>query len=326
MKRILTAPLMFLITAGLAMAQQPVLWRDPGAVEQLDFAGGPGGRRQAPKAPFRFIAVDTTGTQPKVRVSDANRRRWTVKFGEEVKAETFASRLAWAVGYFVEPVYFVRNGQILGIRDIGKAEKHITPKGYFRDARFELLQTSLGQFSKEHDWTWKKNPFLGSPELDGLKMMVMLTSNYDNKDARDEGSNTAIFTRGSGANQEWIFAVSDWGSTMGKWGNFLVWNRWDCEGYLDQSAGFVKGVEEGEVQFGFDGKHDDKFKDDITPDDVRWLMQYLGRVTDAQIRTGLEVSGATPAEVECYARAVRMRINQLAEVSRVETRTREITQ
>ena len=38
----------------------PIVWRNPGAVETLDFVGGPGGREQAPKPPFTFIEEDRT--------------------------------------------------------------------------------------------------------------------------------------------------------------------------------------------------------------------------------------------------------------------------
>ena len=85
----------------------PVIWSDPGAVENLDFVGGIGGRRNAPKPPFSFVEESMSGTNPKVRITDANGALWMVKFGSEVNAETFATRIAWAAGYFVEPAYFV---------------------------------------------------------------------------------------------------------------------------------------------------------------------------------------------------------------------------
>ena len=46
-----------------------------------------------------------------------------------------------------------------------------------------------------HGWAWHDNPFVGTPELNGLKILMMLMSNWDNKDVRDvaRGSNTAIF-------------------------------------------------------------------------------------------------------------------------------------
>jgi len=43
---------------------------------------------------------------------------------------------------------------------------------------------------------------------------------------------------------------------------------------------------------------------------VKWLLQYVvGRITDDQFRDGLRASGATPDEVECFMRSLRVRIN-----------------
>src|SRR3954454_24590727 len=66
------------------------LWRDPGDIARLDMAFGPGGQGQAPVAPFRFIEEHGTGTQPCLSVRDVNGRRWRVKWGQEVRCETFA--------------------------------------------------------------------------------------------------------------------------------------------------------------------------------------------------------------------------------------------
>jgi hypothetical protein len=44
-------------------------------------------------------------------------------------------------------------------------------------------------------------------------------------------------------------------------------------------------------------------------------MNRLGAITDAQIRTGLLASGATPAEEDCFCRELRKRIERLREVS-----------
>src|SRR5437868_6364805 len=96
-------------------AARHVLWRDPGAIEQLDIASGPGGRGFLPAAPFHFIEEHSSGTQPCVSVHDANGRRWRVKWGQEVRSETFAVRLAWACGYFAEITHFVASGRIEGI-------------------------------------------------------------------------------------------------------------------------------------------------------------------------------------------------------------------
>jgi hypothetical protein len=43
-------------------------------------------------------------------------------------------------------------------------------------------------------------------------------------------------------------------------------------------------------------------------------MQYLGRVSDVQLRSGLKASGAMPADVTCFSAQLRERINQLRHV------------
>jgi hypothetical protein len=53
----------------------------------------------------------------------------------------------------------------------------------------------------------------------------------------------------------------------------------------------------------------------LTVENVRWLMQYLGRINDEQIRRALVASGATPAETVCFVSAVRDRIEQLRRVA-----------
>jgi hypothetical protein len=309
------------IACSFATAQKPVLWRDPGRVEKLDLTGGPGGRSGAPAGPFRFLQADPSGTTPKMTVLDRKGRRWNVKWGEEVKAETFASRLVWAIGYYVEPSYYVRSGRILGVRDAGRAAKYVDKRGFFQDARFERRDNS-GRFLQNVDWTWEKNPFRDSRQSNGLKLLVMLTSNWDNKDARDATSNTAILQRGTGPDREWVYYVSDWGGTMGKWGNIFTRSKWDCEGFAGQSDEFIREIDGSEVQFGFNGQHDNEFRDDITVADVRWLMQYLGRLTDAQIRAGLRASGANVHEQRCFSRALRSRIAQLQRASAGSYRAR----
>lgn len=298
---------------------RPVLWRDPGAVEQLDFVGGPGGRQSAPKAPFTFIEENLSGSNPKVRVTDANGVKWAVKFGSEVNAESFATRMLWATGYFVEPNYYVASGVIQGARGLKRARKAISDDGRFVDARFELPRPKgVRELDAENSWGWLNNPFVGKKELNGLKVMVMLLSNWDNKDVRDvsRGSNTVIFQTPTEAGLEDRYFISDWGGSMGKTGGYFSREKWDCKGFRDQTPKFVKGVQGDMVEFSYGGQHTKDFMEGIRVSDVRWLLQNLGRITDNQIRMGLEASGATPDEVACYTQSLRDRINQLKNVAR----------
>lgn len=301
---------------------KPILWRDPGAVESLDFVGGVTGRNRAPKPPFTFIEESLSGSNPKIHVTDANGVEWSVKFGTEVNAETFATRLAWAAGYFVEPAYFVASGQVRNVGKLTRAKEHVKSDGRFADARFEMQrEKGIKKLDQEESWGWLKNPFTGTKELNGLKVIFMLTSNWDNKDVRDikRGSNTAIFrypAKFTGGDAEDRYLITDWGGSMGKWGGYASREKWDCKGFRSQTKDFVKGMKGDLVQFGYSGQHTDDFKSDIRASDVKWLLQYLGRITDAQLRDGLQASGATTEEVECFAQSLRDRINQLKAVAR----------
>jgi len=299
------------VTAPL---QRPALWHDPGEVESLDFTNGPGGAKRVPQPPFTFVEEDTGGTNPKIKVTDASGRNWGVKWGSEVPGEVFASRMVSAAGYHVEPNYFVPSGKIVGVKHLNRAKKYVESDGSFKDARFELKEKHIAKATDKQSWRWDKNPFVGTRELNGLKIMVMLLSNWDPKDQADSQSNTAIYTnRNTG---EVTYVMSDWGATMGKWGGVMSREKWDCDGFASQTKKFVTGAEGGMVKFGYDGKKASEMTKGIRVSDVQWLLGYIGRISDDQTRAGLKASGATPQEVDCFTRALRDRINQLKSAAR----------
>jgi hypothetical protein len=297
------------------------IWRNPGAVERLDFVGGSGGRSRAPRSPFIFVEEDPEGTSPKIKVRDAGGALWSVKWGSEVHAETFASRVAWAAGYFVQPMYFVARGKVQGATGLKRANDFVGLNGSFTDARFQLRDPRI-KFLRDRGWTWSENPFVGTRELNGLKIIMMLTSNWDNKDARDadRGSNTGILEDSDQGRTRLSYLVTDWGGSMGKWGGFFRREKWDSDGYASQTPDFIQKVRGGIVEWGYKGQRTSDETKNISVTDLRWVMQYVGRIGDAQIRAGLQASGATPAEVSSFASAIRARINQMRSAARPSAR------
>lgn len=294
-------------------AQERILWQDPGTIERIDFAHA-AGRDKPPLPPFEFVSEKLSGNTPKVVVRDGAGVEWRVKWGLEVKAESFATRLVGALGYHVEPTWFVARGTIVGAHSLARAARFIRSDGSFSNASFERRDPTLQ--SLPEDWAWNNNPFMGTNQLNGLKVLVMLVANWDNKDARDRGigSNTGI-SRQLGGRGQLIYGVSDWGQALGGWGPSLSPKTWNCERFTAQTKTFLQGRQGSYLRFGFTGQHTDDFKNDITVANVRWLMRYLGRITDSQLRTGLKASGATPAELTCLATQLRERIKQLGGVA-----------
>jgi hypothetical protein len=296
-----------------------VIWRDPGPAGSLDFAAGPGGRDGAPAPPFQFIEEHNSGSSPCVSARDARGRTWRVKWGAEVHTETFASRIAWAAGYFVEVNYFVSGGRIDGAEHVQRARTCIQQDGTFNGARFELDEPGVVKHFDEHGWAWNDNPFVGTRELNGLKIVMMLVSNWDNKDVRDvaRGSNTAIFEyRVRSAELEARYLIIDWGAAMGAWGsNVLSRGRWNAEAFASQNEQFVLGVDGEHVRWGYKGQRTADAVTDIRRSDVQWLYKYLGGISDEQLAAGVRASGGNESEIADFSRALRVRLNRLRDIS-----------
>jgi hypothetical protein len=291
------------------------LWRELAPADLADLRFGPGGEDGAPAPPFSFVEEHFTGSHPCVAVRDARGRLWRIKWGEEAKPEAFAVRFAWALGYFAEVTHFVPRGVIAQTIDLQRARHCVGEDGAFTDARFELEDPAVRMFFDEHSWSWDNNPFVGTPQLAGLKIVNMLLSNWDTKDRRDvsRGSNTGIFEyRVSRWGREARYLITDWGGAMGRWGATVVSRgRWDVEGFEAQTPGFVTGVTDGFVGFAYQGQRTAEIARGITVADAAWFYSHASRLTAAGLRGGLLASGATREEADRFAAALLDRIAQI---------------
>jgi hypothetical protein len=155
----------------------PVLWTDPGKIADHDLFYGQGGEKHQPKPPFSFLREDMHGTNPKFDARDADGKKWRVKLGEESRPEVVASRLLWAVGYFANDDYVLPEATVQGLK---MHRKSADAKGdLITDARFARKP---GGQDKIGIWEWKANPFAGTREFNGLRVMMALLNNWDLKD------------------------------------------------------------------------------------------------------------------------------------------------
>ena len=299
------------------LATRHRIWHDIHSEQANDLRYGPGGAAYVPEPPFDFVEELLTGSHPSVSVRDRRRRLWRVKWGAEAKPEAFCVRFAAACGYFAEVTHYVAGGRIDGVDGLTRARPMVGEDGSFTDARFELEDRSVRMLFDEHSWAWNDNPFKGTRQLDGLKIVVMLLSNWDSKDRRDvsRGSNTAIFEYPvSRFSTEARYLITDWGGAMGRWGSTVVSRgRWDADGFEAQTPGFVAGVRDGVVDFGYLGQRSEIARS-IPIAHVRWFYRKVRRITEPALRKGLLASGATEEEAARFARALMTRIEALGRV------------
>ena len=290
--------------SGTARDTHPALWQEPTDIQTRDLFYGSGGRDGAPDpgGKFKFVRRSKSGTSEKIIVDDDKGRSWTVKFGSEARPETAAARIVWAAGYHVDQDYFVKSA-------------HIEGRGGFdvSDVRFERRDDG---FKDEGSWSWHSNPFNGTRELQGLKVLMALLNNWDLKDV-----NNKILQpdKASGRDRsERIYYVSDLGATFGSTGSFFSKLPFfgnapaGSKGIPDAYAGqvFIDRISGGHVLFHYKGKNGSVLEG-ITVEHARWMGDLLGRLSDKQLGDAFRGAGFTENEVATYTRALRGRINQL---------------
>jgi hypothetical protein len=277
----------------------PVLWRDPGDIATRDLFHGPGGEAMRPDLRrVTFIKQETGGYSTKYRVRDASDNEWVAKIGKEAQSETAAVRLVWAIGYMTEINYLVPRLNIEG-------------KGTFENVRLEARPEHIKRLD---EWKWTKNPFSGTKELRALVIMMALLNNWDIKDT----NNKVLLVPNLKTGQNRLhYIVSDLGATFGrvKVDAPVIWrikrNRNDPVDYAEDP--FLEDVTDGRVFLFYKGKSQRLF-DDLRVEEAAWLGGLLARLTDEQINDAFRASNYSPAEVRLLTRAVRTRINELANI------------
>jgi hypothetical protein len=315
-------PLSLPVSAGqtkTSVTSSPTLiWQKPTNIAARNLYYGSGNSTRAPQGRFKLIEVDRKGSTPKFVVQDRQGVRWKVKLGEEAQAETAATRLLWAVGYFVDETYYLPIMRVDGLD--AALERGPMPSGELAGndtligARLERDNPELK--TVRWQWDWFENPFSGSRELDGLKVMMALINNWDLK----ASNNKVINYRG-----QYRYLVQDLGATFGQTGGIGTRSKNDLDDYAESR--FIEKVTRTHVDLVMKSRPPfllavnvpyyinrtkmGKITEDIPRGHARWIAGLLGQLSDRQLRDAFLAANYSPAEARMYAEVLRSRIRQL---------------
>jgi hypothetical protein len=260
-------------------------------IRDRDLFAGPGGERMAPDlSKIEFVKEEKAGHNKKFRIKDGSGMTWVAKLGREAQPETAAVRMLWGLGYKTEINYLVPTITI-------------PTKGTFKNVRLEARPDNIERLE---EWKWRSNPFVGTRELQGLKMMMVFMTNWDVLDLQNQILDV-------GAENHYI--VSDLGSTFGRLGNnnlpviYRFGRKVGSPKHYAKTR-FVKDVRNGQVRLAYKGKNRGLFKG-FTIEDARWLAGLLGRLSDKQIGDAFRAANYSPADVATYTAAIRKKIREL---------------
>jgi hypothetical protein len=266
------------------------LWIDPGS-EPRDLFWGIGGQKYAPDpdARYAFKERDAAGFSTKYDVKDPNGVEWNAKLGPEAQTEVVLSRILWGLGFHQQPIYYLPSWTLE--RDGRKSTES--------EARF---RPKLKEFERlDEYWWWQQNPLVGTHELNGLLVVLLMFNSTDLKN-----DNNAIYKLNEpmeGA-PRW-FIVRDLGASLGETGK--MYPRRNCLECFEQH-GFITGIDGEKVSFDYVGRHQELLSM-IRPADVRWAADRLQRLTDKQWHDAFRAANYSDSDAERYIRKVKEKID-----------------
>ena len=273
------------------------LWVEPRDLAKRDLFYGPWGAEHAPDPSGVYTLVERkhSGVNLGLTVKDAKGRQWSVKqpypggLDPEGPVEVALSRLLSGVGYHQPPIYFLRAFNLKD--DFGT---RVEVGGRFRLKEPTLKETGL--------FKWEDNPFVGTAPYQGLIVMLMMFNSTDLKN-----SNNSLYERRNGDLIEQWYVTRDLGAALGDMHPIAP-----RKGHPDsfEKTPYILGVRDGKVDFAYSGIYKNLVRDRITPRDVAWASNLLGRLSDKQWGDAFRAGGYEPAVANRFIAKLKEKIQQ----------------
>jgi hypothetical protein len=271
------------------------LWEEPTDLAQRDLLYGPWGKENAPDPSGVYTLVERkhTGVNLGMTVKDEQGREWSVKqpypggLDSEAPVEVVVSRLLSAVGYHQPPVYFLPAFTLKD--DFGKKVEV--------GGRFRLKDPSLKETGS---WSWADNPFVGTKPHEGLIVLLMMFNSTDLK-----ASNNSLYEYRDGDLVKQWYVARDVGSAFGDFNRISP-----RKNHIDtfEQVPYLLGTRNGRVQFAYDGWYKNLVLDRITPEQVAWASELLGRLSDRQWQDAFRAGGYPPAIANRFIAKLKSKI------------------
>jgi hypothetical protein len=273
-------------------AQLAELWTPP--ARSRDLFGGVGGAPLAPDpaALYTVIEIKRSGFSRGYTVTDPNDREWSAKFPPEAQTEVTASRILWGIGYHQPPIYYLAEW---------KAARAPSPNPQL-PARFRQKDPDLHGLKAEGSWSYYRNPYVGTRELNGL---LTLQAMLGNSDLKDQQNVIYTLTDAFEGTRRW-YVARDLGQSFGRTGAIDA-PRGDPAVF--EETPFIKGVAGGRVEFHYEGRHRVLFEH-IRPSDVRWVCSQLKQLTDQQWADAFRAGGFAKPVADRFIRRMKQKIDE----------------
>jgi hypothetical protein len=273
------------------------MWKAPDDVASRDLFSGPWGAENAPdpKGVYTLVERKHKGVNLGLTVKDDKGREWSVKqpfpggLDSEAPVEVALSRILSAVGYHQPPVYFLPAFTLKD--DFGN---HVEVGGRFRLKDESLRETGF--------WRWEDNPFVGTKPYQGLIVMLMMFNSTDLKN-----TNNSLYEFRNGDLVEQWYVARDIGSALGDI-NPVSPRKNHAASF--EKVPFLLGVQNGHVQFHYSSWYKNLVRDRITPEEVAWASDLLGKLSDTQLRDAFRAGGFEPEIANRFITKIRAKIEE----------------
>ena len=273
------------------------MWVEPTDLASRDLYYGPWGRELAPdpKDVYDLVELKHTGVNLGMTVKDSKDREWSVKqpfpgnLDSEAPVEVVVSRLLSAVGYHQPPVYYLPAFTLKD--DFGKK---VEIGGRFRPKVEGLKEVGA--------WDWADNPFVGTREYQGLIVLLMMFNSTDLKN-----SNNSLYEHKEGDFVEQWYLTRDVGSALGDT-NRIAPRKNHADSF--ERMPFILGVNNGFVEFAYNGWYKNLVRERIKPEEVAWAANLLGQLSDKQMQDAFRAAGYDPDVAGRFIAKLREKIQQ----------------